>query len=246
MTLRASDLAVLRPDLADLRVVDAENRQVPFLIDHDFADERVSLRLQKRTPAPPHRSLYSLNPVDPLAGDPAPSVSRIEIEVSDAFFERSARLLHSKNQSQREAPFSLALSRQPPSSSSLVLGASAPLEAMTLEVDDGDNAPLALRSATAIVRVPRIVFKAAPGNLRLLLGNRGAEAPRYDIALLRSELLAYSAIITSAGILTENKEARETLFSRFETTPRGALVWGAIIVAIIALVVLTLRTLKNA
>ncbi len=246
MTLRASDLAVLRPDLADLRVVDAENRQVPFLIDHDFADERVPLKVQKQTGAPPHRSLYGLRPVDPLAGDPAPSVSRIEIEVSDAFFERSARLLHSRNQSQREEPFSLALSRKPPSSGSLVLGTRAPLEAMTLEVDDGDNAPLDLRSATAIVRVPRVVFKAAPGNLRLLLGNRGAEAPRYDIAGLRGELLAYSAIVTSAGPLGENKEAKETLFSVFDRAPRSALVWGTIIVAIIALIALTLRTLKGA
>ena len=96
------------------------------------------------------------------------------------------------------------------------------------------------------MRVPRIVFKAAPGSLRLLLGNRGAEAPRYDIAGLRSELLAYSALAAHAGALVENEGAQPGFLSGFEMAPRGALVWTAIIVAIVALVGLTLRTLKGA
>ncbi|MEO8499496.1 MAG: DUF3999 family protein [Vicinamibacteria bacterium] len=246
ITLTARDLATLRPDLADLRVVNGESRQVPFLIDPDFAEERVALKVQRQATAPPHRSLFSLEPADPLAGDPAPRVSRIEIDAADAFFERPARLLHSTNQSQREVPFSFTLARKPPFTGPLSLATSAPLGTMTLEVDDGDNSPLDLRSATAIVRVPRIVFKAAPGDLRLLLGNRNAEGPRYDIAGLRSELLAYSAIAVHAGALSENKGARRTLFSGFEAAPRGALVWTAIIVALIALVGLTLRTLKGA
>jgi hypothetical protein len=246
ITLRAADLANLRPDLADLRVVNDDNLQVPFLIDRDFADERVAVRIQRQANAPEHRSLYRLDPVIPPTADPAPRVSRVEIDVTDAFFARPARLLHAKNQTQREAPFSLSLSRKPPLSGPLVLGADAPLGEMTLEVDDGDNAPLDLRSAVAIVRVPRIVFKAAPGNLRLLLGNRGADAPRYDLAGLRSELLAYSAITARAGALAENHAARTGLFSGLETPPRGAVVWAAIIVALIALVGLTLRTLKGA
>lgn len=245
ITLHAADLAALRPDLADLRVVNDNNLQVPFLIDRDFGEERVPLKVRKEAAAE-HRSRYNLGPAETLPGDTAPRVSRIEIEVSDAFFERPARLLYSTNQAQREAPFSFTLTRKPPSSGPLGLGTSAPLEAMTLEIDDGDNAPLDLRSAVAIVRVPRIVFKAAPESLRLLLGNRGAAAPRYDIAGLRSELLAYSAIAAHAGALAENQGARPGLFSGFEAAPRGALVWAAIIVAIIALVALTMKTLKGA
>lgn len=246
ITLRAADFATLRPDLADLRVVNDDNLQVPFLIDPDFADERVALKVQRQATAPAHRSLYRLGPAELGPGDPPPLPSRLEIEVSDAFFERPARILRSTNQTQREAPFAFTLSRRPPSSFPLVLSTSAPLEPVTLEVDDGDNAPLDVRSATAIVRVPRIVFKAAPGDLRLLLGNRGAEAPRYDIAGLRSELLAYSAIAAHAGALAENQGARPGIFSGLETAPRGALVWTAIIVALITLVGLTLKTLKGA
>jgi hypothetical protein len=150
------------------------------------------------------------------------------------------------NQSRREVPFSFTLARRPPASGPLVLGIAAPLGPLTLEVDDGDNAPLEITGGAAFVRVPRVVFKSAPGNLRLLLGNRSADSPRYDIAGLRSELLAYSAIAAHAGALGENKGAKRALFSDFETAPRGALVWGAIIVAIIALIALTLKTLKSA
>jgi hypothetical protein len=246
LTLTARDLAVLRGDLADLRVVTRENRQVPFLIDSDFSEERIAIKVSRQETAPAHPSLYHLDPADPVQGDLAPRISRIEIDATDAFFERPARLLHSQNQSTQESPFFLSLSRKPPSTAPLVLGATAPLGPMTLEVDDGDNAPLNLQNAVAIVRVPRIVFKAAPGNLQLLLGNRGAEAPRYDIAGLRSELLAYSALKAQAGALSVNQGASETLFSRFDRAPRGALVWTAILVAIVALVGLTLRTLKGA
>ena len=245
LTLRAEDLAVLRSDLADLRVVTDFNRQVPFLIDPDFANERLSLNVGKRSDAAPHRSLFSLEPQTPLAGKP-PEVSQIELEVSDAFFDRKARVLHPGNKSEREPDFLLSLSRQPPSTARLLLGIRVPFGEMAIEVDDGDNEALDLRSAVAVVRVPRIVFKAAPGNLRLLLGNRSAEAPRYDITGLRSELLAYSAVSVRADAITENAGARTTLFPSPGSTSRGAVVWTAILAAIVALVVLTLRTLRNA
>jgi hypothetical protein len=246
LTLKAADLAALKPDLGDLRVVDLENRQVPYLLDHDFADERVPLAVRKQASAPGAHSLYRLEPPAPVEGEGHPRLTRIEMEIADAFFERPARLLEAEGSSSREVPFSLVMSRKPPARDSIVLGTNAPLANLVLEIDDGDNAPLDLRSAVAVVRVPRIVFKAAPGTLRLLLGNPGAETPRYDIAGLRSELLAYSAIAAHAGSLADNEGSRPSLLSRFQGVPGNTLVWIAIIVAIIALVALTLKTLKGA
>lgn len=247
LTLSADDLAFLRGDLADVRVVDAEDRQVPFLIDPGFAEERIPMRVQ-RTDPPPQPSVYLLRPAGSLAGasGEGPRISRLEIEVADAFFERSARLIHARNESRRESPFSLTFSRKPPNTDPIVLGVSIPLGEMRLEVDDGDNAPLDLRSAHAIVRVPRVVFKAAPGTLRLLLGNRSATAPRYDIAGLRGELLAYSAITARAGDMTENRNARRNWSGLLDAAPRSAVVWGAILVALVALVGLTVRTIRSA
>jgi hypothetical protein len=107
---------------------------------------------------------------------------------------------------------------------------------MKLEVDDGDNAPLDIRSAHAVVRVPRVVFKAAPGTLRLLIGNRTATPPRYDISGLRGELLAYSAVTARAGDIAQNQNARRNWSAFFATAPRSALVWGAILIALVVLV----------
>lgn len=246
LTLSADDLAFLRPDLADLRVVNAEDRQVPFLIDPGFAEERIPMKVQ-RTDPPPRPSVYLLRPAGSLAGAPGegPRISRLEIEVADAFFERPARLIHARNESRREPPFSLVFSRKPPATDPIVLGVSVPLGEMRLEMDDGDNAPLDIRSAHAVVRVPRVVFKAAPGSLRLLLGNSTAPAPRYDIAGLRGELLAYSAVPARAGDMTENRNARRNWSGLFDAAPRSAVVWGAILIALVALVGLTVRTIRS-
>ena len=243
LTLRASDLAALKPDFADLRVVNEQNQQVPFLLDLDFTDERLPLKVEREPSPPIHRSRFRLIPETEWTADRGPRVARIELDIADAFFERPARLL---NPSAREASWSISLARRPPSTSPLLVESQARLRALTLEVDDGDNQGLDLRAAWAIVRVPRVVFKAAPGALRLLLGNEGAEPPRYDITGLRGELLSYSAVRATAGAMNENTGAGETLFSRFQNAPQGTLVWGAIIMAVVALIALTLRTLKGA
>lgn len=247
LTLSADDLAFLRSDLADVRVVNAEDRQVPFLIDPGFAEERIPLKVL-RTDPPPKPSVYRLRPAGSLAGaqGEGPRLSRLELDVADAFFERTARLILAGKETRREPPFSMALSRKPPAVDPIVLGVSVPLGEMRLEVDDGDNAALDIRSAHAIVRVPRIVFKAAPGSLRLLLGNRAATAPRYDIAGLRGELLAYSAITARAGDMTENRNARRDWRGLLDAAPGSALVWGAILLALVVLVGLTVRTIRSA
>ncbi|MBK5256469.1 MAG: DUF3999 family protein, partial [Vicinamibacteria bacterium] len=246
ITLTAEDLTVSRPDLADLRVVNEANRQVPFLIDRNFTEERIPLRVLKGRSSSSHRSRYELTPEGTKAGDREPPLSGIELDIAEPFFERQARLLHTRSEFQREAAFSLTLARRPPATGRLRIATSAPFGPLSLEVDDGDNASLDVRSATAIIRVPRIVFKSAPGELHLLLGYAASDAPRYDLAGLRGELLAYSAVRASALALTENKGGKGRWFPSFQGAPRGTLVWGAIIAAIIVLLGLTLRTIKSA
>ena len=245
LTLKAEDLSVSRSDLADLRIVDEADRQVPFLIDRNFTEERIPLRVERIAGPPSALSRYELTPDHPMPGNRGPQLSGMEIEVSDTFFQRRARLVHARDDSRREAPFSVTLGRRPPSSGPLRISTNRPLAAMTLEVDDGDNAPLDIRSAEAVVRVPRIVFKAATGTLRLLLGNQGSERPRYDLAGLRSELLAYSAVPAAARELSQNQGARSSFFSRFAAVSPSGLVWGAIIAAIAVLLGLTIKTIKS-
>jgi hypothetical protein len=116
-----------------------------------------------------------------------------------------------------------------------------------LEIDEGDNEPLHLERAQALVRVPRVVFKLKPepGEYRLLLGNHQALAPHYDIESLRREVLAYSAVPIQLKPLARNPAYRRRAVDYFTGAPQTALLWTALVIAVAALLLLTARLLKK-
>jgi hypothetical protein len=116
---------------------------------------------------------------------------------------------------------------------------------MTLEIDEGDNAPLTLAAAHAVVRVPRLVFKARAGQYRILLGGDGPVLPRYDLVTLRQELLAYSAVSVAPGGLQANAAFRRGIGDYFRKAPPTVLLWVTILAAIVALVALTIRAIDQ-
>jgi hypothetical protein len=119
------------------------------------------------------------------------------------------------------------------------------LSELTLEVDEGDNAPLSLQAVHAVVRVPRVTFKAAPGEYRLLLGNREAAPPQYDLATLRQEVLSYSAVDAQAAAREANPLYRRFGGDYFTDAPPTLLLWGTLLAAVIALLFLTTRVLRQ-
>jgi hypothetical protein len=118
------------------------------------------------------------------------------------------------------------------------------LQEMTLEVDEGDNAPLSVAAALGLVRVPRVTFKTGPGSYRLLLGNRDATAPRYDLASLRQEVLAYSALAARASPAQANPAFRRFAGDYFGEAP-PLLLWGTLVGAVAVLLLLTARALRE-
>ena len=72
-------------------------------------------------------------------------------------------------------------------------------DTLFLEIEEGDNAPLTLEKALAVVSVPRVVFKLNPkeDGYRLLFGNEQAQSPRYDIQSLRRES---AQLLCGAGV----------------------------------------------
>jgi hypothetical protein len=115
-----------------------------------------------------------------------------------------------------------------------------------LEIDEGDNAPLTLNAAWAIVKTPRIVFKAAAGRYAVLSGNPAALPPRYDLALLRHQVLAYSAIEVKVGPPLANPGVRRPMAEYFRQAPPTAVLWVTIVAAVVVLVGLTVRILRRA
>jgi hypothetical protein len=254
VTLAAADLAQLRRDLGDVRIADDEGRQLPFIMEQSAATERVALvvaRDQSRRESHPSRvSRYRLR-IDAGSGSGGSALpwSGLELDVAEPFFDRQARLLRPGGDPRGgHAPlFSFALARSgaagPPPPVTLALGGVVADE-LLLEIDDGDNAPLTPGRAMAVVNVPRLVFKAGKGGFRVLLGNAAAAAPSYDIAGLRQDVLAYSAVKLEAAGAEPNTSFRRRA-GEYLDAPPTLLLWGALLAATVVLLVLTARILRQ-
>ncbi len=230
---------------------------MPYILETGVAPATVPLTVERLSdPRPRDRrteSRYRLQ-----LGE-APSVGRLtlplaalELEVAERFFDRPARLL-------TEAPGGrgqqvLFVGRLARNVEPRAQGAPPPLviplegsrhPELTLQVDEGDNAPLTLTAARAVVRVPRITFKSGSGAYQLLLGNREATAPRYDLASLRQEVLAYSALAASASPAEANPAFRRFVGDYWSDAPPTLLLWGTLLVAVVALLLLTARVIRR-
>ncbi len=268
LTLGAQDLGRLRDDLADLRLIDAQGRQVPYVVEPDAADKPVTLTVERLATRPgrddpdaARRSVYRLTPdvvvgVPGAAGVPAVGAlprplpwQRLELQVPEGFFTRPARLLAPGEDGRREVVlWQGQLARTAgPSLAPLVIALDGRRHAtLQLEIDEGDNAPLTLARAEAIVRVPRLTFKARAGFYRVLLDRPDAEAPRYDSNALRGEMLAYSSVPVAAAAPEDNPAYRRRAADYLVGAPPTLVLWGTLLAAVVGLVVLTARVLGKA
>jgi hypothetical protein len=263
LTLAPADLAHLRADLGDLRLVDADRRQVPYVLEPRAAAARVTLDATAATarPAGTTTSAWTLTPPAAEAGPDTPArtglpLADLELTFAEPFFDRQATLLvpdprgphglqaiwqGTLRASRREraaaaAPQSIALQDlRPPR--------------LQLEVRDGDNAALTLARAEAVVWVPRLTFKAGAGAYRLLLGHREATAPTYDLDALRQDVLAYSAIPIDrqalSPIAANPDYAPGTPLLVARRLERGPVLWTVLGLSIVALIWLTRVILKR-
>ncbi len=243
LTLDAADLGLLRPDLADLRLVDAQARQVPFVLEPAAREEPVILE-REALEAPPGRTRWRFSvPRREDRDRSALPVETLELNLAEGFFSRAARITVARpdGRSGEATAWSGRLERRAGADAALRLPLRTRAGAFTLEVEDGDDAPLTVSDARALVRVPRVAFKAGGGELRLLLGDPQASAPRYDLAALRDEVLAYSAVAVQATPAEASVAHRRGWRELLGQAPPTLLLWGALLAAAVALVALTLR-----
>ena len=258
LTLSPPDVALARSDFADVRLVAEDGAQLPYLLETGPVGS-VALELERepaRETGNGVSSLYGLRVPGSAAGrSQGLSLSALELSIAEAFFERPARLVApaEPGASAERTLYSGTLSRRPSAESSRAsesLPLVIPLEGsrvaeLHLEIGDGDNAPLSVTGATGRVPLPRLLFKADVGSYRLLLGNPDAAAPRYDLLSLRREVLAYSARPVEASPAEPNPAFRRSAAGYFRDTPPTALLWGALVVAVGALLFVTTRVLRQ-
>jgi len=239
LQLAPEDLAALRPDLADLRIVDAGSHQWPYLVERGTATVESPLAI---TASSKNRTTtYRLSsPVSPL------TVDRIAVDTGVPFFDRPFTL-SGEGEDGKEAVLAqgrFARRAGDPLPVTIELG-TARVTRLTLRMDDGDDAPLTLSAVQARTPVPEVFVAAPEGSYTLLLGAENSAAPSYELARVRDVVLAVSAGDIRVQPIEANPGYR--LSSRFTQGkgPEQALMWIAIVAAVLVLGVLTLRLARQ-
>ncbi len=237
---------------ADVRVLDAAGRQVPYLVER--ASEPLVARPDARAPrdaaggaaagADRATSVYRVRL--PLEGLPA---SRLVLATSARVFTRrvAVGVEHAPDRRQRDPWFETITTSdwshadQESAAPALTLTL-PPLDSrdVLLTIDEGDNTPLPLASVRLLLPAYRLrLFRERDAALRLAYGRNDLSRPQYHLALLAPQLIGVAA--TEATLAAEQgaaSSATETLLS-----PR--IFWGVLIAAVLVLVALIVRLVRK-
>jgi hypothetical protein len=226
-----------RRGLADVRIVDAESRQIPYVVEDRPEPISVTLPVPKaQTRA--GESVYELA----LPYSAWPAGTRIALETSGRVFERSVlvRTRPDSHRNRRRVDLARAVWRgteadaaAPPLTLDLALRASPSIEVV---VDEGDNAPLPITRARLLVPARALRFQHPGTPLVMLYGNPRAAAPRYDRALLTRELISRPARELELPPPPPGSDADEDAKDR-------RLFWAAVVLAGAVVIVMLLRLL---
>ena len=237
---------------ADVRVIDASARQVPYLLERASEPLSIDLRLERVSQAPrwleaqsAKSSVYRV--AWPFARLPSP---RLVLSTSARVFERGivAGVEREADRRHRD-PWLEPLARvtwahadqEHPTPALTLPLTSTDARDLYVIVEEGDNTPLPLTTARVLLPAYRLRFFREQGAaLRLAYGRTDLTPPRYDLALLAPQLLGVAVTEITAG----NEEGpRSDATSAALVSPR--LFWGVLGVAVLVLSAMIVRLLKK-
>jgi len=237
---------------ADVRVIDASGRQVPYLVERASAPLSMDVALTQTPQVPEALASGSSKPTVyrialPFEHLPAPRLvlttsARVFKRVVSVGVERPPDRHHRDPRIDTVARFAWthADEETPAPPAAIPLPASDGKE-LLLIVEEGDNSPLPITSARILLPAYRLRFFREPGaTLRLAYGRQDLTPPSYDLALLAPQVLGVAATdIEAAG----EPAARAVALSAALVSP--GLFWAALVVAVIVLLGLIARLLRK-
>jgi hypothetical protein len=227
------ELGKARPDLGDVRIVDAQGRQWPYLLDTAKpGSSAVALTPGLRETGRDGRTRYPLE----LTSGPAQLV-RLDVQADAGFFDRAYELLDGDGR--RIAAGRLVREAGDPRPISIPLGAPR-ADRLVLVVSDGDDAPLALTGFVAHVRTTDLVAALAPGRYDLLVGNPESAPAAYELARVRSTVFTVEPLVVHPGPLQPNPRKKQVDLRG--SGAEKALMWAAILGAVLLLGWITLKS----
>jgi len=245
LRLGAADLARVRPDLADLRVVDAAQRQWPYLLRRGEAEAWTEVEWRRREAEPGQSREVFVLPTAPLAVP----IDRLSLQMGSSYFQRPFELLAYDATGQGHTLLRGTMRSEVDETGPVEIAFSEVRAArLELIIEDGDDAPLRVDAARVRHTVPALFLVAPAGSYELLLGNPEAEPPHYELAGIRDVVFSVAGADAAIGRLATNPDyvppARRRRGERWWRNGQVLLVWGCLIGAVVALAVLTLRQVR--
>lgn len=219
--------------LADLRLVDREGRQIPYLLEQ--RDEPLSLSLALAPGRSQGRSTFYTLAL-PQAGLPG---SQLVLATSARVFQRPVAVREASAEGGIRDLAAASWGHGDPGALAPPLVLALPPLAtarLTVAVEEGDNQALPLTSAQLLLPTWRLRFFQPQGPLTLCYGQE-LDAPKYDLALLAERLRdapVREVVLGPEGGAPEPESA----------AGMRKLFWGALVAAVVALLVILARLLK--
>jgi hypothetical protein len=234
--------------LADLRLVQ-NDRQIPWLREPDPQLRQLPVQATLE-PDPKRPTVSRWKIATPSAGLP---IHRIEMQSPDPLFTRSLRFLQ-RGKDELGNPWTRMLATEtwtkaPGGGNSretlgVPLGDVRISDALWVETDHGDNPPIRLENVTFVYQQPAVIAKItndAPAFL--YYENPNAILPKYDIGLVRSELLSADKQTAKLGpeeILEPGRRPGDR-----ELSAGSPWLWVALAVVVVALLVIVAKVLPK-
>jgi uncharacterized protein DUF3999 len=235
---------------ADVRVIDAANRQMPYLVERTSEPLSLDLTIEpvatRPASLPPDRTLSVYRVHLPLEGLPP---ARLVLTTPARVFTRRVTIgvEHGPDRRRRDPWFeTLATSDW----SHADQESAAPVLTMTVRptegrevlvtIEEGDNSPLPLAPARLLLPSYRLrLFRERDAALRLVYGRDDLSPPQYDLALIGPQLTGAAATEVLAG--PERTAAPESPL----TVMSPPVFWGVLIVAVLVLIALVVRLMRK-
>ncbi|MBK7585980.1 MAG: hypothetical protein IPI67_38065 [Myxococcales bacterium] len=229
ISLGPDELSRANADQTDLRFVDGDGRQWPYVVERGGVARDVELGI--RAVSSNGKSQLALElPRSPL------SLDRIELASRTEYVDRAAELVGTTESGERRVLFRGRLSRRPGVTGPLSLAFDAArLTTLTLVIDDGSDAPFQVERASAHVTAADVYLVAPAGTYSMLFGDSAREPARYELERARGLVLAVPVGAATLGPVEPNPR-----YIRPRPPAPDLVLWAAIVIAVLVLGGLTL------
>jgi hypothetical protein len=238
----AEHAATMSPQFSDVRLVDSEGRQWPYLLREGEGTLAVPLQLFSTEPGQTGWRFTLQGKVQTLT---------VGVPAETPFFSRSATLFVTPEGQKRRAQWNGWLTYNPldrgePTMLTIPVSNVAPSSGLyELVLADGGDAPVRGLTLEATLNVPTLTAVLPAGDYRALWGGQALEAPQYDVQRVRDVLEALKTAERVAGPPEPNPSyVRPSLVARTGGATRW-LFWGALTLVVLVLSVMVLRIARE-